>query len=75
MEKKIRVRRFKDVPRNTVFRILKEGKKTEVETGLFVKGDGLRTYAYSKAKEILLGVNDLVDVVAFPSERREKGYR
>lgn len=69
----MRIKLFKDAPNGTVFRIMKEAGKSSPEKGLFVKvSKGGRSMAFSKAREIILGFSDVIEVVAYPSERKEK---
>jgi hypothetical protein len=83
--RKLRVKLFRDLPVGTVFRMLKERGRTkpgscgkvpvDPPTGYYVKGRSGVALAYSKVKEIIPGFSDVVDVVAYPSEKREMGMR
>jgi hypothetical protein len=83
--RKLRVKLFRDLPVGTVFRVLKEKGRTEPGTcgkvpvtppaGFYVKARSGVAMAYSQCKEIILGFSDVVDVIAYPSEKREMGMR
>lgn len=67
----MRIAPFSKVPTNAVFRILKEQGRPEPEKGLFVKVSNSRSYAYSKAKEIILALGDMCEIVSVhPSKLR-----
>lgn len=63
---------FKDIPKGTVFRVVKEEGRSPNETakGMFVKDheDG-RASSYSQARQIILGLRDLVEILAWPGQR------
>jgi hypothetical protein len=80
------VKLFKDLPNGTVFRILKESTRARKahagipascpapEQGLFVKcSNSSSASAFRKAKTIILGLTDVVQVVKYPP--REKNQR
>lgn len=60
----MRILPFSKVPNNAVFRVLKEQGRPEPEKGLFVKVSNSRSYGYSKAKEIILALGDMCEVVS-----------
>jgi hypothetical protein len=80
-----RIKTFKDIPVGTVFTVVKEKdprwvltkdgptvvgvEERNSENGYFVKTSPTRSRGYSKAKQILLGFSDIVQVVAYPSEK------
>jgi hypothetical protein len=75
----LRIKLFRDLPAGTVFRVLKEkgrfkpgslGKvPASPPTGWFVKRRNTVAQAYSATREIILGLSDVVDVIAYPSEK------
>jgi hypothetical protein len=81
--RKLRVKLYRDLPTGTVFRVLKERGRTVPGTlgkvpvappkGWFVKQRNTVATAYSRANEIILGLSDVVDVIAYPSEKRSLG--
>lgn len=78
--KKLRVKLYRDVPAGTIFRILKERRmvpgslgKTPVTppSGWFVKHrNGVATLFSKPGDSIIPGFSDVVDVIAYPSEKR-----
>lgn len=81
--RRLRVKLYRDLPVGTVFRVLKErgrakpgslGKvPVDVPTGWFVKQRHGVATAFSRAREIILGFSDVVDVIAYPSEKHTLG--
>ena len=81
--RKLRVRLYSTLPAGTVFRVLKERGRTVPGTlgtvpvtppkGWFVKQRNGVATAFSRANEIILGFSDVVDVIAYPSEKRSLG--
>lgn len=55
---------FAKVPNNAVFRVLKEQGRGSPEQGLFVKVSNSRSYSYSKAKEIILALGDMCEMLS-----------
>lgn len=62
---------FSKAPNNCVFRIFKERGRPEPEKGLFVKISNSRSRSFSKAKDIILNLGDMVEIV----QRSEDGHR
>lgn len=60
----MKIRPFSKVKPGSVFRILKERNRPVPERGLFVKVSNSRSYSYSRAKEIILNLGDMVEVVS-----------
>jgi hypothetical protein len=74
----MRIRLFKDIPNGTVFKVMKENgrhvpgrpdKPAAPAVGWYLKVSNARSQRYGKTADIILGLRDVVQVVAFPSER------
>lgn len=74
---------FKDLPNGSVFKVVKEvsrekravpGYPATVPTppkNYFVKVSNSRSRAYSRAQTIILALNDIVEVIAYPSQKHQ----
>ena len=74
---------FRSIPNGTVFKVAKETSRVRKAvpghpavvpvppSGMFVKIGNSRSRAYSKAKEIVLALGDIVEVIAYPSQKHE----
>lgn len=63
-----RIMPFREVPARSVFKVLKERGRTDTAKGWYVKISDARSQAYSKAQDVIFGLGDMVEVLAFPSE-------
>jgi hypothetical protein len=60
-----RIMPFQKAPINVVFKVVKERGRPAPEPGLWVKTSNSRSRAYSKSKQIILALGDLVEVISF----------
>lgn len=74
----LRIKLFRDLPNGTVFKVMKEvgrhvpgnpTKPVKPAEGWYLKLSNARSQRYGKTTEIILGLKDVVQVVAYPSER------
>lgn len=74
----MRIQLFKDIPNGTIFKVMKETNRhkpgrpdrpVQPPEGWYLKLGNARSQRYGKTTEIILGLRDVVQVVAYPSER------